>query len=309
MEQQPEKIKRVERHDKMPKGFEFLRAQIIEACKSRSEGLDIERAREFIRSKKLPVRDFVIIEDEDIPQLQKLFRGLYDMNRFIGGKVKGAYISELDLIIVHRDRTMEKQNGSMETEGNLVHELAHGGHAYSQYAETTDSLFRPRSGFNLPYNQENQGFAWGYFLEEGFADMMRGEYSEKNLPTEMKEKIQKEFENEEIEVNRDAVSEHFSGIDIEIDVKYLNLDPEGYVSYPLSAIAATGLQMLCKKQPKLKEVLIEARTDIEKLREIPRLINEIKPGLYSEIQKNALYNKADFARVQNIIKEAIQKSK
>ena len=47
-----------------------------------------------------------------------------------------------------------------------------------------------------------------------------------------------------------------------------------------------------------------ARNDIEKLREIPKLINEIKPGLYLEIQK-CDYTIEDFARVQNIIRQAV----
>ncbi len=80
------------------------------------------------------------------------------------------------------------------------------------------------------------------------------------------------------------------------------------IRYFPSSIAAVGLEMLCEKEPKLRQVLIEARNDLEKLREIPKLINAIQPSLYMEIQKCA-YEAEDFARVQNIIKEAIDNSK
>ena len=66
--------------------------------------------------------------------------------------------------------------------------------------------------------------------------------------------------------------------------------------------------MLCEKQPKLRELLFEERNNSEKLQEISSLIDKIKPGLYTEIQK-CPRTREDFARVQKIIKEAIENSK
>lgn len=80
-----------------------------------------------------------------------------------------------------------------------------------------------------------------------------------------------------------------------------------YINYPNPAVAATGLEMLCEKIPTLRQTLIEARSDVEKLREIPKLINAIKPGLYMEIQK-CDYSHEEFLRVQNTIKEALENS-
>jgi hypothetical protein len=310
MEQLPEKTRKVERLNEMPEEWRALREKILENFESKTDGLDIERVKDFMKERGLPITDFVIFDDEDLSDLQDLFGDKKIPFEWIS-KYDALYLPGYNLVFVHRRRELEKINGTVYTEGQFVHEEGHAA-GNPEYFKIKNRFARPRSGFGLNRDGENY---WGQFLEEGFADMLRGEYMKKNLPSEHKEKILKELENKKIPVHSGAIHNDVSGVEnktsskftYDVSIKYLHINEKTNLDYRTPSVAATGLEMLCEKQPKLKEVLFEARTDIEKLREIPRLINEIKPGLYLEIQK-CLRTYEDFSRVQNIIKEAIQNS-
>jgi hypothetical protein len=188
--------------------------------------------------------------------------------------------------------------------------MSHSANKYDTYIKKGEVATRPRSGFIVLDTQfreptgekKEKQSPWGYFLEEGFADLQRGDYLEQNISTKIKE------ERNSLSVITDEYKTP-SGVVYRESKKYLAFMKDGKtIGAPFTAIAATGVEMLCEKIPNLKQVLIEARSDIEKLREIPRLINAIKPGLYLEIQKCG-YSQEEFARVQNIIKEAIKNSK
>ncbi|MFA5830770.1 MAG: hypothetical protein WC878_02970 [Candidatus Paceibacterota bacterium] len=310
MEQSLEKIKRVERLTEMPEEWRVLREKILNNFESKTEGLDIERVCEFMFSHNLPVTDFLFFDKEDIPQLQRWLGKVYNMDNFIpdhtGSYVQAVHFFIMNLVLVLRQRQTEEENGSVYTEGQLIHELAHGSSEHQLFVNTPDSgKLQPRSGFGLSNNKKREGFSYGTFLEEGFADMLCGDYMKKNILSEVKKKIFKKLESLGFDTRLESIS--LSSVKADCGIKYIDLR-DGELHYGETSIAATGLDMLCAKQPKLKQVLFEARSDIEKLREVPKLINKIKPGLYMEIQKHALYTKEDFIRVQNIIKDAIKNS-
>jgi len=304
-----ENFQKVERLNEMPKEWQILREKILENFESKTDGLDIERMCEFMWSHNLPVTDFIAYGKEDIPKLQELFGKYLDMN--VLARFSGAYLLLLDLILLKRDKSLESINGSTYKEGDLIHEMNHAANIYDCYLKMTNGNIRPRSGFAIPNTQfrKHEGEKvektekqppWGCFMEEGFAEMLRGEYMEKNIPLETKEKIQKNW--------RGGQYDSPSGLTYDVSEKYFSILEDGKTpGFPITAIAGTGMEMLCEKEPKLKQVLIEARNDIEKLREIPQLINAIRSGLYLEIQKCGS-SQDEFARVQNIIKEAIKNS-
>jgi hypothetical protein len=310
MEKAPQKTERVEHLKEMPKDWRILREKILNNFESKTDGLDIERVKDFMKERNLPIKDFILFDMEDVPKLQEIF-GENDIRVITG--VSGIYLSMLDMIFMRRDREMERVNGSVYGEGNLVHEMNHAANVYNTYSKKGEVVTRPRSGFVVlnthfrAYNgkkveKKEKQSPWGYFLEEGFADLQRGDYIEKNISAVIKEKrnrlsaMANEYETQ-------------SGSVYQESKKYLAFMKDGEtIGAPFTSIAATGIEMLCEKIPNLGQVLIEARSDIEKLREIPRLINAIKPGLYLEIQKCG-YSQDEFIRVQNIIKEAIQNSK
>ena len=289
MEQLPQKIPKAERLAEMPEEWRVLREKILNNFESKTDGLNIERVKDFMKERNLPVTDFVFFEEKDIPALKEIFANVRGADSFFVGN-RGRYISEINLLFVRREEENEKVNGTIFTEGLLVHELVHSTSQYVQYIKKDDEIFVPRAGFGFKY-QQLDGVFFGGLLEEGFADLLRGDYIEQNITNENREKIAKERPN--------TFDDY--GFDVADKYMYFTKNSVGMVS---TSIAATALEMLCKKEPKLKEVLIEARSDIKKLREIPKLINAIKPGLYLDIQK-CEYSVEDFTRVQNIIKEAI----
>jgi hypothetical protein len=305
MEQPPKKIQKVERLPEMPKDWQILREK-LKKIESKTDGLDIERVKDFMKERGLPIKDFILYDEEDIPKFQEIFGE--DGTRIIAA-VSGIYLSMLDIILVRRDRAMELVNGTVYEEGKLVHEMNHSANRHNAYIKKGEVVTRPRSGFVVlnTHFRESTGekkekqSPWGYFLEEGFVDLQRGDYEEQYIPAHIKEK-------------RDSLTtttneyKTLSGVVYRESKKYLAImKDDKTIGSPFTSIAATGIEMLCEKIPNFKQVLVEARSDIEKLREIPRLINAIKPGLYTEIQKCDL-SEEDFARVQNIIKEAIQSS-
>ncbi len=294
----PKKTERVERLAEMPEVCRVLREKILENFESKTDGLDIERASEFMWSQNLPVSEFVFFDEEDALKLQELFGNTYTVAHVPGG----TYLMELDLILIRRERDLEKFNDSTFEEGKLIHEMVHAGNSYDEYVEGEKYPLRPRSGFVLVETRKET--PWGWFLEEGFADMMRGEYVGKNRKVQIPEK---ELEEKEKKSLYEGVSSKYVFMLPEKENALIK-DGSVHIGFIQSSIAAVGLEMLCEKEPKLRQVLIESRSDIEKLREIPKLINAIKPGLYMEIQKCA-YQAKEFARVQKIIKEAIENSK
>jgi len=301
MEQPPKKTQKVERLPEMPKIGQILREKILENIENKTDGLDIERVCEFMWSKNLPVSDFVFFDVEDIPKLQEILGEKIDVRSLVSD-AGGAYLPTLDLILIARDREKEKINGLVYSEKVLIHEQTHAANSYDKYTKTEEGVYRPRSGFII---MRGEKLLRGCFLEEALAEMQSGDYFEQNISPKIKKNIQQLYRDRKFVSLRAA----FELLGCEVSEKYFDVIDNGEsFGWSPAAIAATGLEMLCRKQPKLKEIIIEARSDIEKLREIPKLINDIKPGLYTEIQK-CEYTAEDFIRVQNIIKEAIEDSK
>jgi hypothetical protein len=296
MEQPPKKTERVERLNEMPEEWQALRAKILNNFESKNDGLDIERVKEFMKERGLPVLDFIFYEDKDIPRLQKLL----SFTHTIDPELEGEYVPNLNLILMKRGKDVDETGRSFYDEGNLVHELSHGVNECASYVkkEKDPVIRKQRTGFAFTH----QGYGW--FLEEGFADMMKGEYNKSFCPIRYREKILEKFK---VPLNA-SLDTMLTLHGYQSSIKYFILQKSGNLGTSPSSAASTGIEMLCEKIPELRQTLIEARSDIEKLREIPKLINSIEPGLYMKIQQ-CDYSEEEFARVQNIIKEAIENSK
>jgi len=287
MEQQPQKVEKVEVLKEMPEEWRILREKVLKNFESKTDGMDIERVKDFIKGQGLPVSDFLIVEREDIPKLQVLFM---ELNSSLSADMEGRYIPELDLTFVRRDYNSEKNNGAIYTEGILVHELTHSVGCSKEYIKKAENVFVPRIGFG--FTKES----FGLFLEEGFAELMRGEYVDKNLTREEKESIKMAQSKQVSDENGYGMKD-----------KYMFFE-DGKLEHSLLSVAGVGLEILCGAIPNLRQTFAEARGDLEKLREIPKLINGIKPGLYMEIQK-CEPTPSGLIKTYNLIKEAVQNSK
>ena len=297
-------LEKVEVFNGMPEPWRELRERVL-LLENKTDGLNIERVKDFFAERNLPMKDFLVFDEEDLPRIKEILGASGLLRNIFDKDERATYLAEIDLVLVRRNRN-DKNSDPVFTEGSLVHELAHASGQYVQYAmNDKGSVWRPRVGFALTRQKKTPIPAWGWLLEEGFADLVRGEYEEKNLNSEIKKDLMVRRKKPDFPLEKEIVfAMTASGRHFGVFGKYLYPLGEADTGFTSSAIAATSLELLCQKHPDLRETLIAARTDIEKLREIPKLINEIKPGLYTEIQKCA-YTVEDFARVQNIIREAV----
>ncbi|MFH1099036.1 MAG: hypothetical protein V1723_03935 [Candidatus Uhrbacteria bacterium] len=271
-----------------PPTFESIKTRLLaEFPRERIEGLDIERVENFIRQEGLEVKPFIIFDRKDLPKVRKVVGATNLLRSVFNNNEGGLYSPEMDLALVVRDEPLEKLNGAIYTEGLLVHELAHASSMYRGYV-TTDyqNFYTPRVGFCLPQNQ----IPWGRLLEEGWAEMHRADYFAQYVPDEEKKKLESvldEFGSSNME---DTIPIKAStGKMLPVPIKYVYIIPEGGPikggpTIRPSAYAGYALELLCKKDPAIKSLLIEARSSVEGLRRLAQAIERIEPGLYKTLQ-------------------------
>ncbi|MCK9352087.1 MAG: hypothetical protein WCT49_04170 [Candidatus Paceibacterota bacterium] len=310
MEQQPEKIKKVERLNEMPEEWQNLRARILEYFENKTDGLDIERVNEFVTSEGLSSTDILFIDFEDIRRLSEILRpyGLADQ---FSRSTSGVRIPELNLAIVARNPDKEQLNGQIYTEGVAVHESAHGSHKGS-FVEYGCETYVPRLGFALQRSLDDRSVPYsGIFLEEGFAEIMKGEYLEKYMSGKEKDRLlevlglpEKTPLSREVTVSFQSKSGEV--VETVMPIKYLYIKSENGVDCSASAPAASALEIAWKKYPELRTAMIESRGDESKLKEIPKIFERISPGLYSKLQKIFKADSYHFSLGSNIIAAKIK---
>jgi hypothetical protein len=313
MEQQPEKIKRVERLNETPKEWRFFRERILDQFENKTDGLDIERVNEFIASQGLSSTDILFIDFKDVPRLSKILRpyGLADAFR---QSTKGVRIPELNLAIVARNPVREQLNGRIYTEGVAVHESTHGSHKGS-FVKYGCETYVPRLGFMLQKSHDDRAVPYsGTFLEEGFAEIMKGEYLEKHMSEKEKDRLlevlglpEKTPLSREVTVSFQSKSGEIT--ETVMPIKYLYIESENSVVCSASSPAASALEIAWKKYPELRSAMMESRGDESKLKEIPKIFEKISPGLYSKLQKIFEADSYHFSLGSNIIVKKINDSK
>lgn len=301
--EQPFFTEKAEVNKFLPPVWREFRKRLLETIPSRQEGLNIERVRQFMAGLGLPVKDFFLFAKEDFPSLVAMLRegGFSSTADQLEQKGSwGLFFPELNLAMVRRDAEMEKNNSPAFMESILIHELVHASSGYEDMVfefnpkENSLAVHTPRVGFCLARNKPG----WGWFLEEGLADMVRGMYIERYLPPENQSRLliaEKYPANANFKEAAIAMVQKSSGYRFLLPLKYIFLVGEDKTDEPLAAVAAFGLELLCRKNKNLREVLLAARNDKERLREIPQLLNGLKKGLYVEIQ-NTAYQEKDFIR-------------
>ena len=120
----------------------------------------------------------------------------------------------------------------------------------------------------------------GLMLEEGWADMQYAEYVKTSRP-EKKDSLVRELGADMEKLIPFTIPEVGT---IEVPVKYIYLDEEYSPNVRATSLAGYALELLCKKNPKIKPLLFEARNSVQALRDLAKEIDAIRPGLYEELQ-------------------------
>jgi hypothetical protein len=212
--------------------------------------------------------------------------------------------NQLDLILLKHGGQTDAAEIAWE-EGLLAHEFAHGSSAYSNCVIADSRVLMPRVGLSVgTHFSKNKGT----FLEEAFADMVRGEYAKNFMPNPSRDSLIKQSRRPELGLDSEIkISTGYA--DIFIPSKYLFSSEENEkISYIYSSFAAYGLELLCKENPFLFSAIVKSRSDIESLRSVPKIIDNAYPGLYSELNK-LRYEEEDFVKGLGLIIDNIHESK
>ncbi len=282
--------------------LKIVKKEILESVPSETEGLNLKRVDNFMKSLGLPVRDYVLFNDEKSKISESIIeifkKQKYDYDKDAYSFDWAAMCSnDLDLIFVKRDKEEEIPNKHVDTEALLVHELAHGSSGFSgcvvdKEDNSIDSntnkkkVIMPRLGFSIGKSFDSK---MGDFLEEGFADMLAGKYYKENMDVSVKQKLLKIFKHKYGDSHFFNFSTNtrsgLKNLPIPMHHGYLSSDNSTQFSYRITAMSAFGLELLCAKSPGLFDAMIEARADVNKLRYVIKTIDKISPGLYPELRK------------------------
>lgn len=277
----------------MPQSFELVKNRLlVEFPKEEIEGIDTKRVEDFILRQGLEIKPFIVFDRKDLQKVRKIVGGTGLLRSVFSNGECGLYSPEMDMVLVVRDKDVEESSGAIYTEGLLAHELAHASSMYQGYVTADQKgFYTPRVGFCLLQNE----VPWGLLLEEGWADMNRANYFAEHASDEEKKKLENVlgFGNVDMEDTVPSSDPMNNNEIIPLPIKYLYITADGRPTTKSSAYGGYALELLCKKDPSIKSLLLEARSSVEGLRKLAQTIDKISPGLYKSLSVGD-YTEASF---------------
>lgn len=288
----------MDRFSEMPPAFQPIKETLLrEFPKEENVGVNTERVEQFIASEGLPVKPYILFYQEDYSRVERIIGSTNLLRSAFKEGACGLYSPEMDLVLVRRDRKYEEANGAIYTEGLLVHDLAHASSMYEGYVSPDErSAYTPKVGFCLAQNK----IPWGWLLEEGWADMHRANYFARYAAREERNRIETALKFGSVDLEETIPMITPSGELLPVPAKYIYVTPEGKPTTKSSAYAGYALEILCRRNPSLKPLLIEARSSVDALRKLAATLNKMSPHLYATLQKTD-YTEADFSAKLGVV--------
>lgn len=264
--------------------FSEARKQIFEKFPSNLEGLDINRVYTFLDQLELRRSPLVVINKEQRHELVEFINATAGIK--IGEEMEphGVYEPTLDIAFVFRDEEKEKDNGTEFTESIIAHELAHSSSIHTDMSAVMDysinnlGVTRPRVGQLMTFPSAadpKEATRSGTFLEEGFAEYIRGRYISEilGLPGGLSGLNQRTL---------DKIK--WRDYHLSIPSKYVYREGKDQVAIIASSAAGASLELLMEQDPDLLPAMIKARKNVDGLREVTTRVNGIEPGLYKKLR-------------------------
>ncbi len=255
----------------------WIRHNMLEGLQSQTEGLNIKRIESFMQEEGLEVKPYFLVAEEYIDTIVERVGHTGFLYNWAGPKVQGAYLEELDVVLVKRLKQNESYAGPIFTEGILIHELAHASSLWYGCIKSPQGVCTARIGFHVTNKSEMSQ------LEEGFADSLRARYMRRYLDPKTLNKFAKALGRRTINIG-DKLMFPWKTEQLPIPLEYLIIEQNGLVRVPGPAPAGYAIELLGKQAPELRKQMIQARRSLEGLRTVAKTIENIKPGLYSKIQ-------------------------
>ena len=114
--------------------------------------------------------------------------------------------------------------------------------------------------------------------------MHRADYFASHASDEEKGKLENALRFEDLDMEDTVPITTPSGKTLPLPIKYLYITPEGKPITKSSAYAGYTIELLFRKDPAIKPLMIEARNSVDSLRKFAQAIEKIAPGLYKELQ-------------------------
>jgi hypothetical protein len=250
-----------------------LRGAILSDVPHDNSGLDIERVTQFMQSYGLDMHPFITIASEHLPKLEEhLFLPVGK-----DGEIGGAHYASIDFAYITRFAEIEKTNGTVLTEGKIIHEQSHANTTHKKFLyivkeDGTIELMRLRMGFKVNTSGDTDQ---GAFFEEGFAATMQSLYILKNcgpqgLSRWSGAQTMRAADNKPYKMPRSYFS-HESEDDT--------------MGSPNSAsLAAFGIELLIAKDPLIFDAMLAARTSSEGLIEFAQRIEALGSDTYKMLR-------------------------
>lgn len=258
----------------------------IDQLPSHTENLNVGRVNGFMKERGIEPSRFVVIDREELPRVGALYKehltkngmaGLFDASEFDPEKdtKQGWHDAMSGLTIVIRPYMKEIENGAVFTESIAVHELFHaasdhgdiviayddsGGITHAGNARTGLSIL----GKNIPFSRARKDT--NYFLEEAGASYLEGQYKKEFASTRLKRPIE-------------------PGKELNLPYEYTRLDGGMVVAQNAYGNAGYALDLMIQEKPELFDAIVGSRTSSKGLKDVARIVEDIKPGLYSSLSR------------------------
>jgi hypothetical protein len=267
----------------------------IEAALPHDEsGLDLASVDTFIVGLGLRTVGRIVVGETDEKKSRQRLREMGVIGQE-EGNFAGFYHSVAELAIVFRHKKHERKNGPGFTESLVVHEQAHGSSTFNSHSMQVQVDERSINYAQFRMGQVViSGGQRNIFLEEAFADAVRGKY--------VREVLDKPGGFAGVESELDTYKAE-AGDELPILPEFSMRDKRGRKVYIMNALAGSALEFMAQNDPGLWPALLEARSSVEGLREVARRIETIEPGLYTKLSRLTL-SRADFEEGLRLVADA-----
>lgn len=270
---------------------------LLNEFSAHTEGLDLQRVGNFMAS--LGLRDMPILDvaEGDGPQLAHTISALFD-SAPANATYRGVWLDGIATGFIIRDTKLEQYNGTSYTDSIRVHEKAHGTatnvRITARLADGIPRLASAQAGFYSYQKNETDGTKKeeGVFLEEGFAEWVRGLYitEELGLTTGF---IQPSEGSRVPETERKRVIRHSeTGLTADVSMRYFRYFTDGGPGVDFKAYGGEALQRLVAYDPGMRGALLASRSSNEAYRELIGRMDAIEPGLYQRLRGTPFNSRA-----------------
>lgn len=263
-------------HQKLEHDRTETRRRLDSELVENTEGLHLERVDAFLQQYGLPPNAARVFDETQFTQLKSIL-SLEEEPESTGG----MYDPYTDIVVVFRDRPMEKDNGAGITETIIVHESIHSTANLAQEVVVSDGDITQLLQIQVGEPRDINGGAYGDFYEEALAEFMAYLYARDVL------ELPDGFGPHEV---------HYEAGGIVVPGKYAYLNSkDGKEEYKVqpSSLAAYGLELLLIKSPELFPLLLNSRYSPKDRQRFIQKVNALSPGLHQEL-RNLPYTKKDF---------------